>query len=142
MSKQKKVDDATNLISSLMEKVAGKGDSKGSSLPVTLILVGIIVLILAVSGLKMAFTKRKAAKLAAQIRKAEEEKKRVEENLKLTDNAIVKQAHWEEIRAISKEILVLKSKMAIRQIAHKKAVKSLQLVTSWDDIEIMDGRDG
>jgi len=131
-----------NLLSGLMKQVAGTEEGKKpSSFPVMMVLVGIVVLIVSIMGIKLALAKRKAAKLAAQIRKSEEEKVQAQENLELADNATARQTAREEIKALTKESLGLKAKMAKRQLEHEKSVKELQGITSWDDIVVVDGRE-
>lgn len=131
-----------NIISDLMNQIAGTGeDKKSSSFPVTMVLVGILVLVLAVFGIRMAMAKRKAAKLAYKIRKIEEEKERARENEKLAENSTARMTAKEEVKALGKEILQLKANMAMRMSDHKAEVEKLQAVTSWDDIVVVDARD-
>jgi uncharacterized protein YxeA len=131
-----------NLLSDLMNQIAGSGeDGKSPSFPVTMVLIGIMVLVLAVVGIKMAFAKRRAAELAYKIRKAEEEKAQAEEDVKLGENSEARYVANEEVKARQREILNLKAKMALRTAAHKNEVKKLESVTSWDDIEVVDARE-
>jgi len=137
-----KQDKPENLLSSLMKQIAGTGEGKkSSSFPVMMVLVGIVVLVVSIMGIKLALAKRKAAKLAAQIRKSEEEKIQAQENLKLASNTTARQTAREEIAALTKETLGLKARMARRQAAHEESIKELEGITSWDDIEIVDARD-
>lgn len=134
---------AEDLISGLMKRVTGDGGAKGgSSFPVTLILVGILVVVISIMGFQLAFAKRRAAELTVKIRRAEEEKKRAEENVKLGENSTARQVAQEEVQARGKEVLGLKAKLARRHQEHKRALGKLKGITSWDDIVIIDGRSG
>jgi len=124
---------AEGLLSSLMDKITGTGKDS-SSFPVTLVLVGFMVLVLSVFGIRMAFAKRKAAQLAAKIRKIEEEREQVKEKVKLAENSTARQTAKEEVTALSKEILSLNARMVQRHVEHQKDVEELRSVTSWDDI--------
>jgi len=132
-----------DLLSGLMKQISGDGeDSKSASFPVTMVLVGIVVLIVSFIGIKMALAKRKAAELAYKIRKIEEEKAQAEEKVKLGKNSTARLAAKDEVKALQREILGLKAKMAMRAANHTEAVDKLRSITSWDDIEIVDARDG
>jgi len=130
------------LLSSLMDSITGVGEGqKPSSTPVTLVLVGLVVLLISVFGIRMALAKRKAAQLAAKIRKIEEEKEQAKEKEKLAENSAARQTAKEEVAALGKEVLGLKAKIASRHAEHKKDVEELKSVTSWDDILIVDARE-
>ena len=130
-----------NLLSGLMKQIAGDGeDKKSSSFPVTMVLIGIMVLIISLMGIKLALAKRQAAKLAVQVRRAEEERKRLKEKIELSDNATERQASHEEVKALTKEILGLNARIAKRQSDHLKSVSQLQAITSWDDVVVVDSR--
>jgi len=139
---KKEESQAGDIVSSLMKRIAGGGEeaAKSSSFPVTLVLVGILVLVISIFGIRMAFAKRKAAELAAKIRKIEEEREQAKEKEKLAENSAARLAARDEVKALGKEILGLKAKMAHRQSAHEKEVEKLRSVTSWDDIVIVDAR--
>lgn len=139
--KEPEQQQAENLIGSLMDRIAGSGEKASSSGPVTLVLLGLLVLVVSILGIKLAWAKRKAAELAVQVRRAEEEKKRAEENAKLAENSTTRQAAQEEIKALSKDVLGLKARMAKRHSEQKELAEQLKPVTSWDDIVVVDGRD-
>ena len=139
---ESKEPQAEGLISSLMGKITGTGEGNSpSSFPVTLVLVGFMVLVLSIFGIRMALAKRKAAQLAAKIRKIEEEREQAKEKVKLADNSTARQTARDEATALGKEILGLKARMAKRHSEHREEVKELESVTSWDDIVIVDARD-
>ena len=75
-----------------------------------------------------------------QVRRAEEEKKRAEESAKLAENSTARQAAQEEIKALSKDVLGLKARIARRHAEQKEMAAQLKPVTSWDDIMVVDGR--
>lgn len=131
-----------NLLSGLMKQVVGsEGGNSPSSFPVTMVLIGIVTLIISFMGIKLALAKRKAAQLAVQVRRSEEEKKRIKEEMQLAENSEKRQAAQEEIQELTKEILGLKAQIAKRQAAHLEYVDGLKGVTSWDDIVVVDSRD-
>jgi len=134
--------ETESLLKSLMDKVSGgEGESeKASSLPVTLVIIGILVVIVSIIGIKLAFAKRKAAELASKLRKAEEEKAQAVENAKLAENSNARQTSWEEIKALDIEIQELHKQIDARRLAHEETAKELKSITSWDDIKIVDGR--
>lgn len=123
------------------DMVSGKESGTRASWIVTLFLIAGLVVGISIIGIKLVLAKRRAAELAAKIRKAEEEKKQAEENIKLANNTTARQAAQEEVKALSKEILGLKAVMAKRETAHKENVKELEGITSWDDFIVVDGRE-
>ena len=130
-----------NLLSDLMKQIAGDGeDKKSSSFPVTMVLVGVVVLIVSLMGIKLALAKREAAKLAVQVRRAEEEKKRVKEKIELSNNSTERQTAQEEIKALTKEIFNIKARIATRHASHRRRVDELKGLTSWDDVIVLDSR--
>ena len=137
--------DEKELIGSLMDQIAGKGEGdkkeSSSSWPVTMVMLGVLVLVISILGFKLAWAKRKAAELAVKVRRAEEEKTRAEENVKLGENATARQAANEEVKARSLEVLGLKARIAKRHTEQKAMVEQLSPITSWDDINVVDGRE-
>ena len=123
------------------DMVSGKEDGIKASWIVTFFLIAGLVVGISIIGIKLVLAKRKAVELAAKIRKAEEEKKQAEENVKLSENDTARQTAREEVKAFSKEVLGLKAQMAKRQVDHEKSVEELQGITSWDDIIVVDGRE-
>ena len=99
-----------------------------------------VVLFISILGIKLALAKRKAVELAIQVRRAEEEKKRVEEAIKLNENSDIRQVIQEEIKTCQKEVLRLKARMAKRQSIQKEIADQLKSITSWDDIIIIENR--
>lgn len=140
MPNQDEKEQAEDLISGLMKRIAGDGEDKksSSSFPVAMVLLGIVVLIISFMGIKLAWAKRKAAELAVQVRRAEEEKKRAKEDLELANNSAEREAAQGEIEALTVEVLELKKEIADRQVQHTKDMKQLEGVTSWDDVIVVD----
>jgi uncharacterized protein HemX len=133
-------EEAKSLISDLMDRISGSEEKSSSSTPAMLILLGLLVLVVSVLGIKLAWAKRKAAELAVQVRRAEEEKKRAEENAKMAENSAARQTAQQEADALGKDIDNLKSQIAQRHEEQKELVSQLNPVTSWDDIVVIDGR--
>lgn len=124
----------------LMDSVSGsKGEA--SSWPVTVFLLGILVLILAVVGIKMALTKRRAAELARKLREQEESIKVAKENERLAANDEARRDAQEVIKDLEGQITELRDEMDVRKINHEDYVKELQAVSGWDDIVVVDKRD-
>jgi hypothetical protein len=129
-------------VASLMKAIVGPPETgKGAaSWPATLILVGLLVLFVSILGIQLALSKRKAAKLAAEVRQLEEEKTRLQEEAKLISNEEIRTAAYEAVRGYTQEILDLKARLALREKRHVDAAKGLQSITSWDDIVVVGRR--
>jgi hypothetical protein len=123
----------------LMDQVAGvKGDQ--ASWPAAMVLISIFVLVLSVLGIKLALTKRKAAQLASDLRKAQEAQKEAEENAKLAADTAAQQDAQQVIMDSQAKVEAIQSDLDARKIDHDAYVKELQSVTSWDDIVVVDNR--
>lgn len=130
------------LLTSLMKQISGDEEGKPSSFPVTMVLLGFVVLVVSLMGIKLALAKRKAAQLAVQVRRAEEEKARIKEQAELGANEEERKKVDEVVRVLSKEVLGLKAKIALRHRDHREYVRELDGITQWDDIVVVDNRDG
>jgi len=125
----------------LMDKVAGaKGDQ--SSWPATVALLAVFVIVLAVLGIKLALTKRKAAQLASDLRRAQEEKIAAEENAKLAANEMMRKDAEEMIKDAQARAETLNNELDAHKVTHDEYVKQLQSISSWEELVVVDGRDG
>jgi hypothetical protein len=123
----------------LMDRVAGaKGDP--SSWPVTLFLLGLLVVILSVVGIKLALTKRKAAELARKLREQEEVAKASKEDEKLASNEEVRLEAEKVTQEAQQQVQGFKDELAARKVSHEEYVRELQSITSWDDVVVVDAR--
>lgn len=125
----------------LMDKASGKvEDSKGSSLPVYIVLVGIIVILFAVMGLLIVHSRRKAARLAYKLRQKEEELVRKSEDAKLKQHASDREKAKRRAAQLEAEIEELKEKLkASKELAAKRA-ETLSQAADWDDLLVVDKR--
>jgi len=132
----------TPALSNLVDKVVGKGESgTQSSLPTTLILIGVAVLIISVMGILLVLSKRKAARLAARVRKLEEEKAQREEDFKLIENEKDRAGARAAIQMAEARIFNLKKELEKLNAAGRARAAELASVTSWADLEVVEKRD-
>lgn len=127
-------------IHDLMEMVAGSKGGKGASLPITIILIGGVVLVLAIMGIQLALAKRKAAKLASKLRLEEEARATAKEEVARADSDAKKEAAKKEAAAADKRIQATSLELLDLQSKHQERLKTLSAVTSWDDITVSDKR--
>lgn len=105
-----------------------------------LILMGIVILLVAivisVLIIFLIMHKRKAARLAALVKKMEEDKKRLEEDMKLETESDKQAIIGHAIKKLDDEIKVNKETIAALNEKKDKFNKDMESVTSWDDLEI------
>ena len=129
------------LLLDLVDKAVGKGEaSKGSSLPVYVIITGLVVILFAVVGFMAVRAKRRAAQLEYELRKKEEEQKRLAEQAQLEQDATKRAAAEDEIDTLTVDIQGLKEKLEANELAAQERAKALAQATSWDDLVIVDKR--
>lgn len=132
-------------LSNLVESIAGspkeEKSSTGTSFPVAIILIGVVVLIVSVLGIMLVLARRKAARLAAQVRKLEEEKLQLKENQLLEENE-EKRAKGEAIIKATEE-KIAKTEEALEEVnaLGRARAESLASVTTWDDLTVVDKRE-
>lgn len=135
----------SDLLSSLIDKATsagGEGATKsGSSMPVYIIIAGIAVLIISITGFMLVRARRKVARLASELRLKEEEKVRLVENAKLT----LSKSNRTRIKAqiVEKQLEIKRIERGMKELAEANAVRkaSLAKLTSWDDLVIVDRRE-
>jgi hypothetical protein len=129
------------LLLDLVGKAAGKGgDSKGSSLPVYVIITGFVCILFAIVGFLAVRAKRRAAQLEYELRKKEEEQKRLVEHAKLEQNAETRAEAESKIDELTVGIGELKEQLEVVGNAAAERTKALAQATSWDDLVIVDKR--
>ena len=132
--------EETSPIQDIMDTIAGRSE-KGASWPVMFFLLAALVIGVSVVGLKVAFTKRKAAKLARELRTLKEEKICAAEDARIKENEEKAKAAHVRLRELHKKEVALAHELLDNKVAHSSYVKELESVTSWDDIMIVGGRD-
>lgn len=123
----------------LMDQVAGVGGDQ-ASWPAAVFLISIFVIVLSIVGIQLALTKRKAAQLASDLRKAQEAQKEAEENAKLAADAAAQKDAQQVIADAQAKVTALQADLDSRKIDHDSYVKELQSVISWDDVVVVDAR--
>jgi uncharacterized protein HemX len=113
---------------------SGGSPPSGSSLVVYLILTAIAVIGFSVLGWLLVRARREAAKLAYELRKKEEEQKRVAEDHKLAKTAEERKKAHSRVHALEAQIKVLREKLEAQKAAHAERTKSLEAVTSWEEL--------
>ena len=84
--------------------------------------------------------KRRAAQLEYELRKKEEEQKRLAEQAQLEQDATKRAAAEDEIDTLTVDIQGLKEKLEANELAAQERAKALAQATSWDDLVIVDKR--
>ena len=129
------------LLLDLVDKAAGKTEgSKGSSLPVYLIITGLVVICFAIVGFVAVRAKRRAAQLEYELRKKQEEQKRAAEQVKLDADATKRAEAEKSVASLETYIQGLKEELKATEDASVARTKALAAATSWDDLVIVDRR--
>lgn len=130
----------------LVDKIAGTPapqegkSSSGAFLPVALIIAGVVVIGFSILGIMLVMARRKAAKLAAQVRKLEEEKAQAAENEKLAENDEARQAAVVKTGELQSKIDGLEAQLVALAEQNKARAAELAKITDWDDLVIVDRR--
>lgn len=128
----------------LSNKAAGKVEetkpTSASSFPVYLILIGIVVIAFAVMGWLIVRARRQAAQLSYELRKKEEEQKRLVEDAKKVQNETARQEAESKIATLNASIEELKKKLSESEAAAAERAKALTQATTWNDITVVDKR--
>jgi len=130
-----------DLVKAATEKKESSGSKSGSSFVVYLIIVGVAVLGFSIMGLLLVSARRKAAKLAYELRKKEEEQKRAAEDHKLAKSGEERNAAHKKVKALEGDIQGLKEELQSTQEVAKKRRTAIEQATSWDDLVVVDKRE-
>lgn len=117
------------------------GSSGSSSLVIYLIVTAIAVLGFSILGWFLVRARREAARLAYELRKKEEEQKRAAEDHKLAKNGQERNEAHKKVKLLQGEIDELKKKLEAQKAAHAERTKTLEKITSWDDLVVVDQRE-
>jgi len=129
------------LLLDLVNKAAGKAeDSKGSSLPVYLIVTAAVVICFAILGIVAVSARRRAAQLEYELRMKEEEQKRLVEQAKLEQDASRRAEAESSIDSLTEDVQRLKGDLELNEAAAVDRAKALAKAASWDDLVIVDKR--
>lgn len=128
----------------LVETVSGSSkeekSSTGVALPIALILLGLVVVGFAVLGIMLVMARRKAAALAAQVRKLEEDKLQAIEEIKLAENEKARFDSGLKVDELKGQIEKLRSQLDQLQTENKARAETLSKITNWDDLIVVDRR--
>lgn len=135
-------EEAKSLLSGLVDKVTGseKAQTQRSSFPIALIIAGIAVIGFAILGFLLMQAKRKAAKLASELRKKEEEHAQAQEAVVLAQSAEDRKVATAKADALKDEIDNLHGQMTALEDANKERRKTISELTNWDDLVVVDKR--
>lgn len=129
------------LLLNLVDKAAGKGgDSKGASFPVYVVLTGVVCLLFALVGFMAVRAKRRAAQLEYDLRKKDEEQKRLAEQLLLEQNDTKRAEAEDQVTKLTDDIQGLKKELEVVGSAAADRSKALAQAASWDDLVLVDKR--
>lgn len=132
---------ATQLLLDLADKAAGKAeDSKGSSAFLFVVLAGLAAICFAIVGFMAVSAKRRAAQLEYELRKKEEEQKRVAEEAKLAQNDADRNTAQAKVHELIEGIAGLKKEVEANEAAAFQRTKALAQATTWDDLVVVDKR--
>lgn len=106
----------------------------GSSIVVYVVLIGVAVLGFAIVGWLLVRSRRRAAQLAYELRKKEEEQKRVAEDHKLAKNAKARSVAHKKVKQLEAGIQGLKKKLEDQKKRQAIRAKALEDATSWKDL--------
>jgi uncharacterized protein HemX len=141
-----KAEETRSSLLNLVDKIAGTPappegkSSSGAFLPVALIVLGAVVIGFSVLGIMLVLARRKAARLAAQVRKLEEEKAQSSENEKLAENAEARQVAVTATGELQAHIDELEGQLAVLSKQNKVRAAELAKISDWDDFVIVDRR--
>jgi len=125
----------------LVDKVVGtkteSSSSSGggsSSIVVYILLIGVAVIGISIVGWLLVRARRRAAQLAYELRKKEEEQKRAAEEHKLAENAKARNDAHKKVKKLDGDIQKLKKKLVTEKALQETRAKALQDATSWKDL--------
>jgi uncharacterized protein HemX len=118
----------------------GNQETKQASFPVAVILMGIAILGFAVMGFLLMRAKRKAARLAAELRRKEEEQLQAAEELKLAKNAEARDAAIKKAEKAEAEAVELRKQFDDLKKSNEARKKAISELSDWDDLVIVDKR--
>jgi len=130
-----------NLVKTATERKDSEGSSGSSSFVVYLIITAMAVIGFSILGWLLVRSRREAARLAYELRKKEEEQKRAAEEHKLAKNGTERNEAHKKVKKLEGEIQELKKKLDAQKVAHDDRVKSLEEITTWDDLVVVDRRE-
>jgi uncharacterized protein HemX len=137
---EKTQEEVKNLLSGMVEKVAGKEETQRSSFLAALIITGIAVIGFAIMGFLLMRARRKAALLASKLRLKKEEQAQAAENHKLAENGKARNEAHKKVKSLETEIQGLKDQMKALEEMNKERKATLSELTDWDDLVVIDKR--
>jgi flagellar biosynthesis/type III secretory pathway M-ring protein FliF/YscJ len=108
--------------------------------PVMLGVLGLLVLVICVLGIRFALIRRKYAQLASQLRQSEEARKRAEEQIPLVTNDLEREEAKKKAAELKDQATTLAQELEVNRVKHDELAKVIQTATSWDDLQVVDSR--
>lgn len=135
--KQKKDREKGPKVEALMKKITsrGEGEGRGSSIT-TLVLSIFVALIVAFVSFRAAWQKRKAAKLAAELRKLKLQKEHEAYKAIMAEEETKKAKSRARLEELEKDISSRELRLKKLEERHQKLVKELDSISSWDQVTI------
>jgi len=112
----------------------GRPAPPSSTFSAYVIFVGVAALGFAIMGFLLVRARRKAAKLAYELRKNTEERCRVLEDLHLSESLEKREAAQERSQQLEEEIEGLKKEIKRHKAAANERVKAVMEAASWEDL--------
>ena len=115
-------------------KKEGTSSRGSSNIVVYLLVLGAVVIGFSIMGWLLVRAKRRAAELAYELRKKEEEQKRVAEDHKLAKNNAARDAVHKQVHQLEGQIQELKEKLGVQRELAATRAKAVADATSWEDL--------
>lgn len=124
------------LVKSLLGRILGGGGKKPSSVPVALILGGLVTLVLAINNIRLILARNKIAKLAQEVVVLKEDKAKVAHEHKVAKQTDIIKAASKNLVAIDAKIKSEQAKINHLKESEKTFAEALKTTNSWADIKI------
>lgn len=133
-------DSIDQLIATINEKKQVEKTGQSNNWVVTLVLSVFVVLLTAVFGFLAWRKGKEVAKLKHAAARAEEDKHQASVDLALKENSDLRDAALQAAAAAEQEAQRLQEALAKANEEHAEAIRSLESIVSWDDVDRYLGR--
>lgn len=128
-----------SVLGSMVDKIVG-GQKTSSSLPITLVLLCVVIVIFSIIGVTLVLSRRKAVKLAARLRKLEEEKAQAEENFRLETNGTLRHESSAKVNELDLRIRDVRGEIEGLDERNRHTLEGIAKITDWEDFVTIDKR--
>jgi len=119
----------------LTAAIAGPDDVRASG-PVAIILILVLAFVVGLNIVLIALSRRKKVVLSSEAARLEEEILQDKEDLKMTDNEKTRQAIQADIELLSNDVLKHRETIDELDKRHEQLKTELTAVNSWDDLVV------